>query len=126
MAQSDVFDDLADAVRRVLNVGPKAIPSAAPGGGPEADRENNRVLGHPIGSRRTRGHDAEGFGGHGDAVLLDDQVSAEVRRAIDEHVRLAQRRGLREPRPSHRIRFNRPFSPEAHIEDHSEDVLGPM
>lgn len=134
MAQSsEVLDDVTAAIRRLLGIGAGgAIPSAAPGGGPAAEREaaedhpGRRVLGGgPIAFPATvRGGDPTGFGGHGDPVLLDDQPAAEVQHAIHEHVRLSQRRGLREPPPSGRIRFNIPFSPEAHVKEHTEDVLG--
>lgn len=125
---ADILDEVAEAVKRALTIGPRAIPSAAPGGGPEADRENRRTLGGGrIGSHIPRGGDATGYGGHGDpAALADPDTQAVVGGLIDQHVLAVQRKGLREPRPSGRIRFNHPFSMEAHIENDWRHVSGPF
>lgn len=117
-------DDVADALRKVLNLGPRAIQSGAPGGGPEADREDNRQPGQRIGRHIPKGNSPLGYGGYGDPAVLDDDQDAEVAREIRAHVRAAQNKGLREPRPSGRLRFNRLFSPEGHNDDGWRFVSG--
>lgn len=123
---ADVMDTVADVVSRVLGVRPAVIPSEAPGGGPEAERENKRHPGVRVGSVKTRGHDALGYGGHGDAVEQVDDLEALVKREIDTHVTAVQAKGLHEPRPSGRIRFNKPFSPEAYNDHEWRFVAGPL
>lgn len=126
---ADMMDEVALLLRKALGGGHahEPIVSAAPGGGPEADRESNRVVhGGRIGSYRTHGRDALGFGGHGDAVFVDDAVDTEVQQLVKDHIHNAQRRALREPRPSGRIRMSKPFSPEAHIDNGWQFATGPF
>ena len=126
---ADVLDDVAAALRNALTGGHAHQPliSAAPGGGPEADRENNRVAhGGRIGSHSTHGRDALGYGGHGDAVFIDEDVSTEVQQLVRDHITANQRRALREPRPAGRIRMQKPFSPEAHIDNGWQFASGPF
>ena len=126
---ADVLDDVAAALRNALTGGHAHQPiiSAAPGGGPEADRENNRVgRGGRIGAHSTRGHDALGYGGHGDPVYLDEDVSTEVQQLVRDHITSAQHRALREPRPAGRIRMQKPFSPETHTDNGWQFATGPF
>jgi hypothetical protein len=126
---ADLMDQAAAVIRRALDGGRSGEPivSAAPGGGPEADRENNRTLhGGRIGNRIVRGRDALGYGGHGDAVFTADDVDTDVAQLVRDHIAATQQRALREPRPSSRIRMSKPFSPEAHIDNNWQFATGPF
>lgn len=123
---SYLLDRLGERLGNLLGAnGPHVIPSAAPGGGPEADRESNRPRrGGPPGSYITRGRDALGFGGHGDALTVVDEPSDEVKALVAQRIAAAQRKGLHQPKPSGRLRLAKPISLEAHIDDF-EAVSGP-
>lgn len=123
---ADVLDEIGASIARLL--GPstgKTLVSPAPGGGPEADRESNRTE-RPgrIGEHRTRGQDALGFGGHGDALQIVDAPSDDARILTNRYIERAQRKGLQVPSPAGRIRLAKPISLEAHIDDF-ESVSGP-
>lgn len=124
---ADVIDRLGERLAGLLTRAPEQVPSMAPGGGPEAAREGDRAHheGERIGSRRVHGRDALGYGGHGDAVAVVAQPSADVQAMIGHYLSAAQRRGLHQPRPAQRIRLAKPFSPEAHIESDWNEASGP-
>lgn len=127
---ADVLEEVSDLISRVFGTGQRAVVSEAPGGGPEANREGERrVLGMNtprgrIGSVIPKGGDASGYGGHGDAVLLDEDGAA-IREELQQRVVLAKAARLRDVRPSGRIRFSKLFSPEAHTDMGWNLVAGP-
>lgn len=126
----DLIDTLGERLGQLLGVtAPSVLPSAAPGGGPEADRESNRPHNGSgrIGQTRTRGRDALGYGGHGDAVTVMDEAAQTdaVKAEVARMVRAAQRKGLHQPKPAGRIRLAQPFSPEAHIGQNWQYASGP-
>lgn len=113
----------------------RAIPSAAPGGGPSAAREgggkpmSSRPLGSPP-AHPPRGGAESGYGGHGDPVLIEDARDAakDVQQEIAEHLATPQmiRVRKRDVAPRGRVRMNRSISLEGHQIDSVEDVLGPF
>lgn len=120
-------ETISDAISRLLGTSStRTLPSAAPGGGPEADRESNRTR-HTgrIGDHIPSGKDALGFGGHGDAVSVVEDIDETVAEQVRKAVRAAQRKGLHQPKPSGRIRLAQAFSPEAHIGSNWNYVTGP-
>lgn len=123
---ADVMDSIGELLNRLLSgVEPDKLISPAPGGGPEADRESNRTLrSGRIGEHITRGRDALGYGGHGDALTLAPDISDDVKEERAKYIRASQRRGMQQPRPSGRTRLAKPISLEAHIDDF-EAVSGP-
>lgn len=125
---ADVIDQLSDGLKRLIlgGEGKEVIVSGAPGGGPEAGRENERVvLGGRIGSHIPRGGSTLGYGGHGDAIELAGEVSDDVKRLMAEHLARNAQRAVREPKPSARIRLVKAISLDAHIDDY-EAVSGPF
>lgn len=123
---ADILDELGARLIQLFEPQTKELPSAAPGGGPEADRESNRPrTSKRIGTVRTRGEDAKGFGGHGDSVRVDEIPGDDVAEYIHKYLRQTQKKGLHQPKPSGRIRLAKPFSPEAHIDNEWHHVTGP-
>lgn len=124
---ADLIDQLGEQLTRLLGAGgARTIVSEAPGAGPEADREGNRThRAGRIGEHLTRGRDALGYGGHGDAVTVVEKPDADAREAVRRAIRNAQRKGLHQPKPAGRIRLQQPFSPEAHIGQNWQFVTGP-
>lgn len=122
----DILDVLGHRLLRLLDPSSDEMVSPAPGAGPEADREGNRVR-HSgrIGSHRTRGEDAEGYGGHGDSITVVDQPSEDVSEYVKRYLHRIQMKGLHQPKPAGRIRLAKPFSPEAHIDNEYQYVAGP-
>lgn len=123
----DLLDTLGERLSHLLGAnGPSTLVSAAPGGGPEADRESNRThRGGRIGAHIPSGRDALGYGGHGDALAVVDDPSEDVKAAIHTYLRAVQKKGLHQPKPSGRIRLAQAFSPEAHIGRNWQFASGP-
>lgn len=121
---ADILDSLGERLQGLLGA-PQSVVSAAPGGGPEADREGERTK-HSgrIGKHVPRGHDALGYGGHGDAVAVVDP-DAQVSEAVRRYVHQAQQKGLHQVKPAGKIRLAQPFSPEAHIGGTFQFTSGP-
>ncbi len=125
---ADVIDVLGEKLAHLLGGGSSgsALPSAAPGGGPEADRESNRPhRAGRIGEHIPSGRDALGYGGHGDAVQVIADPEGDVQAAIRSYAHRVQKRGLHEPKPAGRIRLAQAFSPETHIGANWQFATGP-
>lgn len=134
---ADVMDTLADRLAALLGGGGKirAIPSMAPGGGPSAAREGAsdgpearpalRPLGTPP-SMPPSGGRVTGYGGHAQPILVEqgEDVERDLRAAIQRQLSTLRATRQRDAHPRSRIRLNIPFSLEARIRDHTDDVVG--
>jgi hypothetical protein len=123
----DLIDTLGEKLSHLLGGGDThVIVSEAPGGGPEAERENERPHhGGRIGTHLTRGRDALGYGGHGDAVTVVEDPDEDAKEAVRRAIHKAQQKGLHTLKPHGRIRLAQPFSPEAHVGSEWQHVSGP-
>lgn len=134
---ADPFDFLSAAIKQVFepNNGQGVVVSEAPGTGPESERTGHRVLVEsthegrlPLGyiaEHSGKGRQAVGYGGSGDATVLDTQADAEVQQEIRESIARARGRRQRDVAPHGRVRLSKMFSLEGHMEWSGLAVAGP-
>lgn len=134
---ADPLERLSQALQDMLRTGGRvrAIPSAAPGGGPSAAREGAGAspASRPLGTPPTyppHGGEARGYGGHGDPVLYEEardvpsDLKQEIAAALDSPAMRAARQ--HEVRPRGRVRLNQEVTLEGHTEARHVTTLGPF
>lgn len=134
---ADPLERLSQALQDMLRTGGRvrAIPSAAPGGGPSSEREGAGVApaSRPLGTPPTyppHGGETRGYGGHGDPVLYEEardvptDLKQEIAAALNSPAMRASRQ--HEVRPRGRVRLNQEVSAEGHTAARHTGTLGPF
>lgn len=133
---TDPLDSLAHSLQHLFGQDHKVIVSDAPGG-PESEGEDHRLLvqgNHrgvlPLGYLAAHpglGHDATGFGGSGDAIVVEQNFNTDVASAIEEAEHIFQvRHKTRDVKAEGKVRLNTWFWPEAHSAQSVGVVMGPF
>lgn len=129
----DVMDQLSDALATLFKQRQRALVSPAPGTGPESEIEDRRLVVEkqyngtlPLGylaAHPGKGAQATGFGGSGDAIIVDTFADQEVEEAAETETKRieAVRRKLRNTPAAERIRLGKWFW----LESHSDNTTGP-